>query len=93
MVEKNSSIILRPQAQKDLDSIRKISPQAFEDLLEKMDLLSEFPEMGPRMDRAYQGYRQVLCGNYRIVYELISVKRIEVAYIRHLSRQMGLRAV
>jgi plasmid stabilization system protein ParE len=49
--------------------------------------------MGPRMDLAYQGYRQVLCGNYRIIYELISVKRIEVAYIRHLSRQIGLRAV
>ncbi len=93
MAEKNKALILRPQAQRDLDAIRKITPQAVEDILEKIELLSEFPEMGPRMDQAYQGYRQILCGNYRIIYELYSSQRIEIAYVRHLSRQMGLRIV
>ena len=88
---KNREIILRPQAQKDLDALRPKSPQTIEEILTKIELLFEFPEMGPRMDRAYQGYRQILCGNYRIIYEIISLHRIEIAYIRHCSRQLGLR--
>jgi len=87
---KSKEIILRPQAQQDLDAIRLKYPQVTEDILSKIELLLEFPEMGPRMDRAYQGFRQILCGSYRIIYE-VSSQRIEIAYIRHCSRQMALR--
>ncbi|GEM_PF-1975743 len=93
MAQKNKVIILRPQAQQDLDQIRKLSIHIADEIIQKMELLMEFPEMGPAMDQAYQGFRQLLCGNYRIIYEVISETRIEVAYIRHCSRQLGLRLI
>lgn len=93
MVEKNKILLLRPQAQKDLDAIAKQSPQIFKEILSKIEFLLEFPEMGPRMELAYQGYRQILCGNYRVIYEITSSQQIEVAYIRHCARQLGLRII
>jgi hypothetical protein len=45
------------------------------------------------MDGAFQGYRQLRCGNYWIIYEITHSARIETAYIHHRSRQMGLRLV
>lgn len=91
MAEKNRSIVLRPQAQKNLDTLQKTSPRIFDELLKKIELLKEYPYLGPAMDRAYQGYRQVLCENFRIIYEIKSEQKIEIAYIRHCSRQLGLR--
>ncbi|MBI2337349.1 MAG: type II toxin-antitoxin system RelE/ParE family toxin [Deltaproteobacteria bacterium] len=93
MVEKNRVLFLRPQAQADLDAIRKYSSKNFYEIIDKIEYLKEFPEMGPAMDRAYQGFRQVLCREYRIIYETISDERIEIAYIRHCSRQTGLRLI
>lgn len=86
-------IFLRPQAQEDLDSITPSSLSAKEEIFRKMGLLVEFPEMGAAMDKAYQGYRQVLCGHYRIIYEIMNEQRIEVAYVRHCSRQLALRVI
>ncbi len=91
MAEKNRRVHLRPQAQRDLDAIQRLSPKIFEEILYKIELLADFPEMGPAMDQAYQGFRQLLCGNYRIIYEVMSSNRVEVAYVRHCSRQLGLR--
>ncbi len=93
MAAKNKKVFLRPLAQRDLDAIFKISPRSGNEILRKIELLTEFPELGPAMTRAFQGFRQVLCGNYRIIYEIISETRIEVAYIRHCSRQSGLRLI
>ncbi len=93
MAGKNRAIILLPQAQRDLDNIRKASPQAAEDILSKIGLLEAYPELGPRMDQAFDGYRQLVQGKYRIIYEVISPLRLEIAYLRHSSRQLGLRIV
>ena len=64
-----------------------------EDVLKKIKLLQEFPQMGVAMDRAYAGYRCVLAGKkqYRIVYRILNSKNLEISYIRHCRRQMGLR--
>jgi plasmid stabilization system protein ParE len=93
-MEKNRVVILRPRAQMDLDAISERYPQkVMEQLIDKIKLLYTFPMIGPTMDKAYTGYRSLLCGKYRIIYEIISDTRIEVAYIRHCSRQFGLRVV
>lgn len=91
MAVKNRRVILLPQAQQVLDPIKASLPRIAEDILHKIELLIDFPEIGPAMDQAYQGYRQLLCGHYRIVYEIVSEGRIEIAYVRHCARQLGLR--
>lgn len=93
MAVKNKRIVLLPQAQQDLDDIKTFSSRIVEEILRKIELLLDFPELGPAMDQAYQGYRQLLCGHYRIVYEIVSESRIEIAYVRHGARQLGLRLV
>ncbi len=61
----------------------------------KLELVRDFPEMGPAMFDAFQGYRALLAARntYRIVYRIISDDLIEVAYVRHCSRQTRLRVI
>ena len=83
---------LLPRAEKELDAL----PPAIQDqIINKLDLLRDFPEMGPAMFDAFQGYRALLAArnSYRIVYRIVSDELIEVAYIRHSARQTRLRAV
>ena len=85
MAEKNLELMFRPQAQRDLDEVKKRLPRTWEEILKKIELIKEFPEMGPKMDQVFYGFRQILCGNYRIIYEIISDTQIEIAYVRHCS--------
>ncbi len=83
---------LLPRAQKDLEAL----PVAVQDqIIAKLDLLCDFPEMGPAMFDAFHGYRALLAArnSYRIVYRIASDELIEVAYIRHCARQTRLRLV
>ena len=83
---------LLPRAQKDLEAL----PVAVQDqIIAKLDLLCDFPEMGPAMFDAFDGYRALLAArnSYRIVYRIASDELIEVAYIRHCARQTPLRLV
>ena len=83
---------LLPRAQKELESF----PSVIQDqIIAKLDLLRDFPEMGPPMFDAFQGYRALLAARntYRIVYRIISDGSIEIAYIRHCSRQTRLRII
>lgn len=83
---------LLPRAQKDLEAL----PLAVQDqIVAKVELLRDFPEMGPAMFDAFQGYRALLAARntYRIVYRVVSDELIEVAYIRHCARQTRLRLV
>ena len=80
---------LLPRAQKELEAL----PSAIQDqIIAKLDLLYDFPEIGPAMLDAFQGYRALLAArnSYRIVYRIISEDLIEVAYIRHCARQSRL---
>lgn len=83
---------LLPRAQKELEAL----PPAIQDqIIAKLEILRDFPEMGAAMFDAFQGYRAILAAknNYRIVYRVISNDLVEVAYIRHYARQMRLRLI
>lgn len=82
------SVLLRPRAQHDLDEITRKSGKLAEQIVKKLNLLYEFPSLGSAMDQAYEGYRQLLSGRYRIIYQIMSDTEIEIAYIRHCSRQL-----
>jgi plasmid stabilization system protein ParE len=71
-------------------------PSVIQDqIVNKLELLRDFPEMGPTMFDAFAGYRALLAARntYRIIYRIISDDLIEVAYIRHCARQTRLRAL
>lgn len=81
---------LLPRAQKDLEAL----PLAIQDqIIAKLELLRDFPEIGAAMFDAFQGYRALLAARntYRIVYRIVSDNLVEVAYIRHCIRQTRLR--
>ena len=83
---------LLPRAQKELEAL----PAAIHDqIIAKLDLLFDFPEIGAAMFDAFQGYRALLAAKntYRIVYRMVSDDLVEVAYIRHCARQMRLRLI
>ena len=83
---------LLPRAQKELEAL----PFAVQDqIIAKLELLRDFPEMGPAMFDAFQGYRALLAAKntYRIIYRIVSDDLIEVAYVRHCARQTRLRLI
>ena len=83
---------LLPRAERELEAL----PSATQDqIVSKLDLLRDFPEMGPAMFDAFQGYRALLAARntYRIIYRIVSDELVEVAYIRHCARQTRLRLV
>ena len=83
---------LLPRAQRELEAL----PAAIHDqIIAKLDLLFDFPEIGAPMFDAFQGYRALLAAKntYRIVYRMVSDDLVEVAYIRHCARQMRLRLI
>lgn len=87
-----SEIIFLPRAEKDLlDLPRKVQ----DEILTKIETLRQFPYIGQKMEKAYTDYRFLLAGRnlYRIIYKILSPRRIVIAYIRHCSRQLGLRLV
>jgi mRNA-degrading endonuclease RelE of RelBE toxin-antitoxin system len=72
---------LLPRAEKELAAL---SPTIQDQIINKLELLREFPEMRPVMFDAFQGYRSLLAAKntYRIVYRIVREDIIEVAYIR-----------
>ena len=81
-----------PRAQKDMEAL-SIAVQ--DQIVAKLELLRDFPEMGPAMFDAFHGYRSLLAAKntYRVVYRIVSDDLIEVAYVRHCSRQTRLRLI
>ena len=83
---------LLPRAEKELAAL----PVVIQDqIISKLELLREFPEMGPAMFDAFQGYCALLAvkNTYRIIYRIISDDLIEVAYIGHCARQTRPRVI
>ncbi len=81
-----------PRAAQDLLDLPKSLQQ---EIREKPKLLGKFPAMGPRLERAYAGYRYFLAGRnqYRIIYKITAPTLVQIAYIRHCKRQIGLRLI
>lgn len=83
---------LLPRAERELSGL-PISVQ--DQILAKLETLREFPELGAPMLDAFQGYRSLLAARktYRIIYRVVSDELVEIAYIRHCARQIGLRII
>ncbi len=80
-----------PRAVKDFLAL---SFETQSEILNKAELLQNFPLIGRAMERAYSGYRCLLAGKnrYRIIYKTKN-QDVEIAYIRHCRRQMTLRMI
>ena len=85
-------VVLLPEAEREFAAL---SSRTHDQVVAKLQLLYEFPEIGPAMFDAYAGYRALLAagGRYRIIYRILSEEAIEVAYIRHCARQSHLRPI
>ena len=83
---------LLPRAEKELAAL---SSGLQDQIINKLELLREFPEVGPALFDAFQGYRSLLAAKntYRIIYRIVREDLIEVAYIRHRARQIRLHAI
>lgn len=82
---------LLPRAQRELE----VLPSVIQDqIVAKLELLRDFPEMGIAMFDAFRGYRALLAARntYRIIYRIVSYDSIEIAYSRYCARQARLRS-
>ena len=78
-------IILLPQALEDLE---EVMDPLWTKLMDKIQLLKEFPSLGPPLDGLYLGYRALTVGIFRVMYRIVSDQAIEVAYVRHCKRDL-----
>jgi plasmid stabilization system protein ParE len=79
-------IYLLPQAEENLNAITE---PLYSDLLHKIRLLHEFPELGPALEGAFTGYRSLNASPFRVLYRIVSPERIEIAYIFHGKRHFS----
>ncbi|MBI4063991.1 MAG: type II toxin-antitoxin system RelE/ParE family toxin [Elusimicrobia bacterium] len=77
-------VILLPQAQKDLD---EIYDPLFSKIIERLELLREFPDLGVPLGGPFLGYHSTVVEFFRIIYKVTIYGHIEVAYVRHCSRR------
>lgn len=82
-------ILWTEQADSDLATIPDVTRAM---IIAKVDLLTDFPAMGPAMDGAYEGFRQLVVDRYRVVYQLAG-DEVRIAYVRHGARPLGLRLI
>jgi mRNA-degrading endonuclease RelE of RelBE toxin-antitoxin system len=78
---------LLPRAEKELQAL----PSAVQDqIISKLELLRDFPELGPTMFDAFQGYSAFLAARntYRVVYRIVSDNLIEVVYTRVTAKTL-----
>ncbi len=90
-----AKIIWSPRSLKDIDEIAKyISKDSFQYAEEqvkqffiKAKLLEEYPLIGRRVPEVKVfSIRQILCGHYRIIYEIINQQKIGIVTVHHQSR-------
>lgn len=77
------TIRLLPQAEEDLDRIHE---PLYSEVIDRLQLLKKYPNMGYPMDGPFEGYRATMVRFFRIVYRIASPTRIDIAYIRHGRR-------
>lgn len=76
-------IVLRPQAQADLD---QIYDPVLARVLRRLRYLERFPELGAPMMGPFVGYRSTVVEMFRIVYRLRPRGIVEIAYVRDCRR-------
>jgi len=83
----NVEILWLESALQDLEAL---SAKDIDLILRRVDLLSTFPFMGaPMLFDEWEGYRQLICGNQRVIYQVMEDGQIvEIAYIRHTRQRL-----
>jgi plasmid stabilization system protein ParE len=73
-----------------LQDLEALSARDIDFILRRVDLLSTFPFMGaPMLFDEWEGYRQLICGNQRVIYQVLEDgKIIEIAYVRHARQRL-----
>lgn len=77
-------VVLLPQAQVDLDEI--LEPLLGR-IARRLQVLKEYPELGPPMSGPFADYRSTVVEMFRVVYRLLPRGDIEVAYVRDCRRR------
>jgi plasmid stabilization system protein ParE len=78
------TLVLLPQAQRDLDAI--VDP-LLSRILKRLRMLERFPALGAPMLGPFDGYRSTVVAMFRVVYRVLPTSTIEVAYVRHCRRR------
>jgi toxin ParE1/3/4 len=72
---------------KDSVKYARIQTKIFFD---RVEILKKYPKAGrivPELNKEY--LRELIQGNYRIIYKLISLKRIDILTVHHSNRLLG----
>jgi plasmid stabilization system protein ParE len=80
---------LLPQAISDLDAI---SEPLLSRIVNRLEVLKEFPEMGKLMSGPFEDYRSSVVGFFRAFYRIRPGEIVEVANIRDCRRDFPPRA-
>lgn len=74
------------QTELDLEEIREpLTSQ----ILAKINVLAQFPHLGPVIDGEYTEFRILSVGIARVIYTLTEQGDIEISYIRHERRDIS----
>lgn len=81
-------LILLPRALLDLDEIRE---PLLGRVVQRIEALKSFPELGGRMPAPYTDFRGTVVDFFRIVYRVRENGVLEVAFIRDCRRRLSKR--
>lgn len=70
-------------------ALRKLPERAQQEILRRVGQLSLFPHLGPQMTRRWAKYRQLLVGDYRVIYQVsFEGDTVVIVYLRHQRRRL-----
>ncbi len=95
-----AEVIWTPSADDDITSIidyfsprsEKYAKILIQNIFDKTTMLETLPRIGrvvPELE--YKNVREILVGNYRIVYHIVSENRIDILAVHHSSRALDIR--
>jgi plasmid stabilization system protein ParE len=71
------------------EELAEIEEPLFSQIIDRIKLLTKYPYLAPPMDGPFTGCRVLTVGIFRIIYRLVP-RRIEILYIRHCRRKLGI---
>jgi len=92
------TVIWIDQAIEDIDHIAAYTSQAsrkyaivtVNKIFQRTEILKTYPRAGRIVPETnIEAIRELLEGNYRIIYEIISEERIEILTVHHSARQLN----
>ena len=70
-----------------VEELERLHNPLYTRILQKTELLLRFPYLGVEMFDAFSGYRSLVAEPYRIIYQIVDEKRIEIAFLFHAKRE------